>query len=155
MNLQGQRHPRDVHTATHCNALQRTATHCNALRHTATLCNTLQHTTTHCNTAQHSATHCITLHHTASLFITLRHASMSRVKFFTWNGMQCEGREENILNSRLRWFIKALRGKYHYFSECEKFQKSTVYSHSSDFWEISEIQYIRWQYFRTRAHPDW
>jgi len=69
-----------LHTATHCNALQRTATHCNALQHTATHCKILQHTVAHCNLLQHTmpqmevccntlqrtATHCNTLHHTAT-----------------------------------------------------------------------------------------
>jgi len=62
-----------LHTATHCNTLQRTATHCNTLQHTTTQCNTLQHTATHCNTLQRTATHCNTLQHTAILTMTLGH----------------------------------------------------------------------------------
>ena len=55
------KHPA-IHSATHCNTLQRTATHCDILGHTATHCNKLQNTATHCYTLKYAATHCNTLH---------------------------------------------------------------------------------------------
>jgi hypothetical protein len=64
-----------IHTATHCNALQRTATHCNTQRHTATHCNTLQRTATHCNTLQHTVIHSETLQHTATYCNTLQYTA--------------------------------------------------------------------------------
>jgi len=42
--------PIQVHTATHCNALQYITTRCNTLQHAATHCSTLQHTVAHCST---------------------------------------------------------------------------------------------------------
>jgi len=96
-----------LHTATHCNILQRTATHYDTLQHTATYCNTLRCTAPYCNAlsrttmvyprplcqvvivsshvfrsarlSSRTATHCNTLQHSGTLCNTLQHSTLCSI----------------------------------------------------------------------------